>query len=535
MNMLRKKTVTSAAGALALAAFGLPALADNRPETMVMAWNVDAISSFDPAQAADAVTAELLQNICDRLVDIDPDDESRVVPGVAESWKVSEDGRAITFTLREGMKFPSGRVATAQDMAWSLQRIVKIGLGAASAITEYGFNKDNVETAITAPDDRTLVMTFDKPYPPSLVLQGVAAFYVASLVDRETVMAAAVDGDLGNKYLGTRTECVGPYRLVRWNPGEVVVLERNEDYYGARPAMRQIIVRHVVETGTQRLMLGKGDIDVARDLTPEDISDLSQSPDIRVVTTYKPQITHLALNNANEAFAKPEVRLALRYLLDYDAMQESFLKNIGVMRASPVQLGAFGALDAEEGQPFSLDVEKAKTLLAQAGYPDGFETKMIIGTHSYAMPIAQHFQENAAKAGIKVSIERMANAQLFSRIRGRDFELGIMSWQTSVGDAHGMLSRQVYNPDNSAEAKLSQYPSWRSSYFSQDMNTRVMDALVEKDDARRAEAYRLIQQEMMQQGPQVYVFQTTQNAATRATLKDWRFNSYRVYYNLVSK
>ncbi|WP_274626370.1 ABC transporter substrate-binding protein [Arvimicrobium flavum] len=521
--------------ALAFTGSGSAAVADSRSDVMVMAWNVDAIASFDPAQAADTVTVELLQNLCDRLVDIDPNDETKVVPGLAESWEVSDDGLTITFRLRDDLKFPNGKAATAGDMAWSLQRVVQIGLGAATAITEYGFNKGNVETSITAPDDRTLVLKLDKPYPSSLVLQGLGAYYVAALVDRETVLANAVEGDLGNKYLSTRTECVGPYKLARWNPGEVVVYERNDVYHGQKPAMRQIIIRHVAETGTQRLMLEKGDVDVARDLMPEDISNLAKQPDVRIETTYRPTITHLTLNNAHEALAKEEVRMALRYLLDYDAMQDSFLKNIGVMRGAPVQLGAFGALDEKEGQPFHLDIDKARELLAKAGYADGFEIKMVIGTHSYAMPIAQHFQQNAAKVGIKVSIERMANAQLFAKVRGREFELAIMSWTTSVGDAHGMLSRQVYNPDNSAEAKYTQYPSWRSSYYSQQYNTQVMDALMERDPSKREEMYKQIQRDMMEIGPQVYIFQTTQAVAVRNTLKNWRFNSYRAYYNLASK
>ncbi|MFN4101963.1 MAG: ABC transporter substrate-binding protein, partial [Pararhodobacter sp.] len=152
-----------------------------------------------------------------------------------------------------------------------------------------------------------------------------------------------------------------------------------------------------------------------------------------------------------------------------------------------------------------------------------------------SMPIGQHFQDNAAQVGLNVSVERMANAQLFSRVRGREFEMAIMSWQTSVGDGHGMASRQIYNPDNAAEAQLTQYPSWRSAYFSEEYNARVMEALLEPDTATREELYRQLQLDQMQEGPQVFMFQTSQNVAYRSALSGWPAHGFKAFYNMVSK
>ncbi|MFC7704438.1 ABC transporter substrate-binding protein [Plastorhodobacter daqingensis] len=532
---LRNGMLSSALALATTAALSVPAAANTPPDVMVMAWNIDAISTFDPAQVGEVVTIELLTNTCDRLMEYDPEDETNIIPGLAEDYEVSDDGRTITFRMREGLTFPSGNPATAQEMAWSLHRVLQIGLGASAGLTEYGFTAENAAERITAPDDTTLVMEFDQAYPSSLVLQAIAAYPVAILLDRETVMANEVNGDLGNQYLGTHTECVGPYRLARWNPGEVVILERNDDYWGEAPALKTILVRHVAEAATQRLMLTSGDIDVARDLTPEDIADVSQMEGIEVATALKPQLTYLALNNEFGPFTDPRARLALRYLLDYDAMEQSFLRGIGTIRQSPVQLGAFGALSEEEGRPFSLDVERARELLAEAGVEPGTRISLILGTHPYSMPIGQHFQENAAEAGLTIAVERMANAQLFARVRGREFEMAVMSWQTSVGDAHGMASRQIYNPDNAAEAKLTQYPSWRSAYFSEEYNQRVLEALLEPDTDTREELYRQLQLDQMQEGPQVFMFQTTQNVAHRAELQGWTFHGFKAFYNLASK
>ncbi len=106
---------------------------------------------------------------------------------MAKSWDVSADRKTITFHLQDNLKFPDGTPASAGDLAWSMQRVVKLGYGNAAQITEYGFNKENVDSRITAPDDKTLVVTLDKPYPTNLILQAIAADKVSSLINRKVV------------------------------------------------------------------------------------------------------------------------------------------------------------------------------------------------------------------------------------------------------------------------------------------------------------------------------------------------------------
>ena len=511
------------------------ALAATPRNALVMAWNIDAISTFDPAQVGEVVTSELLRNTCDTVVGFDPTDEKRVVPRLAESWEVSDDKRQITFHIRDGLTFPSGDKATAQDLAWSMHRVVKLGYGNSAQLTEYGFTKANVEQSITAPDDRTLILKLDKPYPINLVLQAVAANRVATLLDRKTLLANQNNGDLGNRYLATRTECVGPYRLRQWNAGDSVVLEANEKYWGAAPKLRRIIVRHVAEAGTQRLLLEKGDIDIARNLTPEDLQALEKVEGIRLARTLTPSIFYWGFNNANPIFANEKVRLAMRYLIDYDGLAKTVMAYNGIPRASFAQLGAFGALDEKEGQPFHLDLEKAKALLTEAGYPDGFETTLFFGTLSYSAPIAQHIQQNAAKVGVRIRLEQMANAQLFARHRGREFQTAMMAWQTGVPDAHGNASRLIANPDNRAEAKLTQFPAWRHAFQSEEANRVAAAALLEQDEAKRVQMYHQLQRDMMQRGPTAIMFQTVQVIAMRKDVHNWVWHGFSTYYAQASK
>ena len=119
-------------------------------DALVIAWNLDALITFDPAQIGETNGSDIINNVCDPLVAYDLKDVSRIVPGTAESWSVSPDGMTITFTLRDGLKFPSGRKATAADAAWSIQRVLKLNYFGASNYTQWGFTADRIDDAYQA-------------------------------------------------------------------------------------------------------------------------------------------------------------------------------------------------------------------------------------------------------------------------------------------------------------------------------------------------------------------------------------------------
>jgi peptide/nickel transport system substrate-binding protein len=514
---------------------GPVALAATPDDTMVMAYNIDAMSTLDPAQIGEVVTNEIILNTCDSLVRHDMADETGVVPAVAKSWEVSDDGMTLTFHLVEDAVFPSGNEVTAEDAAWSLQRVLKLGFGNAATLTEYGFTAEQAEQQFVAEDDHTLVMHLDKPYPVEVILQAVAANRVANVLDKDLIMENEVEGDLGNQYLTSTTACVGPYHVRQWNAGEVVVLEANDNYYGVKPALQRWIVRHVPEAGAQRLLLEQGDIDVARNLGAEDLKDLENNRDVKIQSAPQHQLFYMAFNSGQERFADDRVRLAFKYLFDYDALAKTVMAYDGLPRADVVPIGAYGALDEKEGQPFSLDLDKAKALLEEAGYGDGFEATLLIGSLPYNAPVAQHVQQNASKVGIKLNIEQMANAQLFSRFRGRDFDTCLIGWSTSVPHAHGMLSRHAFNPDNSDKAQLTMYPTWRASWYKPEFNDRVEAALFETDKDKQMEMYRELQLDHMQQGPFAYLFQIVNNAAMGQNVENWQWHAFRTDYRDVTK
>ncbi|QEE12610.1 ABC transporter substrate-binding protein [Bartonella krasnovii] len=507
-------------------------------DTLVMAWNLDAISTFDPAQFTDVYGSEIIYNVCDNLVSTATDDPTKIVPSLATHWDVSGDDHStvITFHLRDGLKFNDGRAANANDLVWGMKRIVKLKMGNAAIFNEYGITEKNIDDALQAPDEKTVVMKFDKPYPAELILNNVVASRATALLDRETIMKHEKDGDLGNRYLKTHAACVGPYELKSWRPGEALLLRASSHYWGDAPKLKQILIRHVAEPGTQRLLLQKHDIDVARNLTPEDLADLQKAKDIKVEKVLVPTMMYWGFNTTNPIFAKEKVRLAMRYLIDYEGLGKKLLKGIGIPRASFIPLGNFGALDEKEGQPFKLDIQKAKKLLAEAGYPNGFEANFLVSNAPYTVLFAQSLQDSAAQAGVHLKIERVAGTQLFSKVNARAFDTAFIGWNNDSADPHTMASRLVYNPDNRFEAKNTAYPSWKHGYFDAEMNQKVEEALFQKDPQKRAKIYADLQRELMQKGPYAFIYQQYSVIAMTSDVKKWVWNSApRIFYSAIEK
>jgi len=527
----------TALGLMAAAAIGLaqPAAAATPKDTLVIAWNLDNLYTFDPAAIGETTTDEIMNNVCDPLLLTDYESAEKLVPGMAESWTVSPDGLVWTFKMRKGIKHHTGNPVTAKDAEWSLRRVVLLNLNSANNITKWGITKDNVMERIRATDESTVVVTFDKPYPSTLI-GNVFASRAGFVLDSAEALKHEVAGDHANKWLTGNSACAGSYKLRSWQANDTVVLERNDTYWRGQPKMRRIILRHVPESTAQRLQLEKGDIDMARVLNSNDLAGIEGGKAARILQTPRTQFYYITFNMGDPILGNAKVRQALRYLVDYDALEKTVMKYEGRVRQSLVPIGAFGALSEAEGKPYKLDLAKAKQLLTEAGYPNGLEKELI---HANVFPypdLAQHIQANAAKVGFKLNLVQMSYGQVVQRHRGRNFDMTMSAYYITVQDAHGFVEQMAFNPDNSAEAKgNAQYPSWRASFFDQWFNDMTNKALLERDSAKRAEMYKEIQVKHMAEGPFAYLFQTFRVIGLNNAVKDIKVNEDRVWYATATK
>jgi peptide/nickel transport system substrate-binding protein len=510
-------------------AFASPASHAGTPkDTVVMGWQLDGVITFDPAESYEIATQEFGTNIYDRLMRYEAEDPTKLVGGVAESWTVSPDAKTFTFKLRPNQKFASGAPVTADDMAWSLQRVVILDKAPAFLFTQLGWSKDNVKTLVqaTAPDTLTFKITED--LAPSLVLN-LMSTYAASVVEKKVAMANEVNGDLGNSWLKSHSAASGPYTLVSWKPEESVTLEANPLYHLGPPHMKRIVIRHIPEPSTQRLLLEKGDIDIARDLTPDQLKPMEGNKDIRIESFPAANTYYLGMNMSEEHMKNPKVREAMKYLVDYQGLVNTVLKGRFIVQEAFLPVGFLGAIAYN---PYKLDVAKAKALLAEAGYPNGFELEFTAPNLPPWTDIAQSVQQTMAQGGIKLKLVQVELKQELQIFRARKHQLVLNSWAPDYFDPHSNADTFAHNDDDGDTPKIKPL-AWRTHYYIPEMTKLTLAAAKEVDTEKRKAMYADLQKKVTDEGPFVIMFQNANQVASRADVKGFKtglfedFNFYR--------
>ncbi|KAB0267561.1 ABC transporter substrate-binding protein [Microvirga brassicacearum] len=502
------KFLMSAAMVVTMATSFSAVQAATPPDTLVQAWTIDDIISLDPAEIFEFTASEIAGNTYERLINYDYKDVSKIYGEVAESWTVSPDGKTFTFKIRPNKKFASGNPLTAEDVAFSLQRAVLLDKSPAFILGQFGLTKDNVKDKIKA-SGNDVTVELDKAYAPTFVLYCMTST-VASVVDKKLVMQNEKDGDLGYGWLKTHYAGSGPFSIRDWKANEVVVLERNPHFEKKTPLAR-VIYRHIKETATQRLLLEKGDVDVARNLNPEELKALSTNTDIKVASGPKGGVWYLGLNQKNPNLAKPEVRQALKYLVDYSAIADTIMKNQAEVHQAFLPKGFLGAINENQ---YKLDVAKAKELLAKAGLKDGFTVTMDTRSTADTTGMAQAIQQTFAQAGVKLEIIPGDGKQTLTKYRARQHDIYIGRWGPDYQDPNTNADTFAANDDNSDGAKAKPL-AWRNAWDPGPLTTQTRAAVLEKDAEKRAAMYKDLQQAVLDNGPFVIMLQEIEVMASR--------------------
>jgi peptide/nickel transport system substrate-binding protein len=482
-----------------------------------MAMNIDDIISLDPAEVFELVGGEMSANIYDRITMHEPENLTELVGGVAESWEVSEDGHSITLKIRPDQTFHSGNPVTAQDVVFSLTRVVKLEKTPVFLFNQFGWKPDNVDQLVTAPDAMTVQLTIPEELAPTLVLNVLSAG-VGSVVDMKTVMEHEQDGDLGYNWLKTNSAGSGPFKLVSWKPNEGVVMEANPNYRHGAPTINRVVVRHVPEPAAQRLLLEKGDADIARNLTTDQVSGLEGNADIRIQVDPKATLYYLQINMSDPVLSEPKVREALRYLVDYQGMADSFLKGQFIVHQAFWPTGFYAALD---DKPFELDVAKAKALLAEAGHADDINVDLDAFNTSPFTEMAQSIQSTMGQGGITVKILPAEKKAIYTKHRSRQPQMVMTHWSPDYLDPHSNADAFASNPDNSDEAKLTGVIAWRAKWDTPENTKLTAEAKKELDPAKREEMYLQLQRNVQQDSPFIFMFQQVEQSAIRNNVENF--------------
>ncbi|MEZ4667017.1 MAG: ABC transporter substrate-binding protein [Anaerolineae bacterium] len=461
-------------------------------EKVLVIGHSEATDSLDPARGYNQTTGIVLKAAYDTLVTFPDTDASAIVPQLAESFEISDDGLTYTFKLRSDIKFASGNSLTADDVVFSILRDKNVK-------GNPSFLFGNVAGA-EASDAQTAVVTLSQPDPAFLA---ILAGSWGSIVDSKVVIengGSAEEGadtaDTAEAYLNGTSAGTGPYVLESWEPQVQTVLVRNANYWGNTPYFDRVIITNMPEAASQKSAVEAGDIDLATDLSGDQAKALEGNADV-VVHPAAGNIIHFLLMNRDPEVggpvSNPKVAEAIRYALDYDGFKTLWG---GVQPGTNLTVGFAGAFG--EDKAIKRDTEKAKALLAEAGYPDGFEITLDYPDFVFQgvdmNTNAQKIQSDLAEVGIKVTLAKGDLQTKLEGYRGGTEAMGYWFWGPDFTDSKDFLAFLPGGPVASNRAK------WTLEDQTQEIQDLIAQAGVESNPDKRTEIFTKLQEYAQTEG-----------------------------------
>ncbi|MBB4278969.1 ABC transporter substrate-binding protein [Rhizobium mongolense] len=506
-------TTIALAGALVTAQ---PSFAASPPNMLVIGTNLTGIRTLDPAQNNARTVSELISNLYDNLVQLSPDDLKTLKPMLATKWTVSEDGRLITLTLRDDAVFQSGNAVTAEDAAWSIQRVIKMGQVGSTDVALWGFTSENVDKLVRAKDGQTLEIELPHAVNTDLVLYSLAGSSIG-IIDKKTALSHEANGDLAGAWLSANSAGSGPFTLAQWRPNDVAIFNAQKNYWAGPPAMARVVARHIPESGNLRLQLEAGDVDVGQYLASGDLDALANNNEMVIDSVPGLGFYYIALNQKDPDLQKPKVREAFQHAFDWKAISGNIMRYTGFPWQSMIPRGMIGApQDATSRHDY--DPAKAKQLLAEAGYPNGLK-KVLNPSGAATLPFAEALQASARAAGLDLNL---VPGEFTPAFRERKYEILLGNSGARLPDPFAVATQYAYNPDNSDEARLGSYYLWRAGMKVDELNTLVDQSMKEADTGKRTEIFQKMDGIYSgMDAPLVIFFQRTDPYVMRASVKGY--------------
>ena len=362
-------------------------------------------------------------------------DSNNITPELAESWEVSADKRTYIFHLRKDATFHDGSPVTADDVKWSFDRAVAAGgfpavqMGAGSMVDPKQFS---------VVDDHTFKVTFDdynKLTMPDLVVP------VPAIINSSLAKKHATKSDPWAFDWVSHNDCGGgAFKVESWIPGQQTVFTRFDAWKsGPLPKLRRVIYRQIASPGTRRALLEKGDVDMSVGLPPKDYAELAKEGKIKVIgVPIQNDLKFIDMNVQMKPFDNPKVRQAISYAIPYQQIMSSALYGRGV-----------GMSGGDPSKPYAstwpvpinhgTDIVKAKTLLTEAGFPDGFKTTLSFDLSQATVdePTAILVQESLAKIGVDVTLQKVPGSTWFAQMASKTMPM-------VIGEFYGWLDYPDY-------------------------------------------------------------------------------------------
>lgn len=465
-------------------------------DTLVYGRGGDSVS-LDPITTTEGETFKVTINIFETLLNYGEQDTT-IHPGLAEKWEVSDDGLTYTFNLRQGVKFHDGTDFNADAVIYNFDRWMN---GDAEKFPYYtmfgGFKADegHVIKEIKALDEHTVQFILKRPQAPFLKNLAMSMFGIAS----PTALEKFGD-DFRSNPVGT-----GPFKFVEWKPNDRIVIEKNPEYWDKElPKLNRIIFRVIPENTARLNALANGEIDVMDGLNNSDEATVLANDQLQIIERPSMNVGYLGLTTTRKPFDNKLVRQAINHAIDKQTIIDAFYGGKALPAKNPMPPSIEGYNDAIEEYPY--DLEKAKALLKEAGYEDGFEIDL------WAMPVARPYmpeaqkvaeviQESLSQINVKANIQSVDWATYLDMATDGEFDMFMLGWTGDNGDPdnflYTLLDKDSIGSNNNAQ------------YSNDELHDILIEAQTVADQEKRNELYKKAQEIIHEDAPWVPLVHST--------------------------
>lgn len=458
--------------------------------TVIMARGSDS-ESLDPVMTASNVDIWILNMVVEGLVG-SSDDGTEIIPAVADTWEVSDDGLTYTFHIRDGIQFSTGDPVTAEDVVYSLTR-AKEAEGPWAGMLDM---MDSIEDG----GDGTVIAHLNAASPA--FLPTIAMFYCG-------IMPKAYCEEQGEEGLAEKPVGTGPFVLDSWSRGEKMVFKKNTNYWeSGSPKVDEIDLNVVADDSTRIMQLESGQIDIAADVPYSRVSELQAASGVEVSFFDSTDVKFVLINCQGEETKDKRVRQALALATDKKAINDAVYYGNGTL--AETYLAPALPYSDQDIPAAGVDVEKAKELLTEAGYPDGFSISVQVGNgDSEVLQTATLLQQQWKEIGITLDIQQIDKATARQNWKDGNYDVFISNMtsdMTDISELAGLVAIE------------SQTHCWRTYWNDEDQKKAeeyCTEGNSEMDETKRAEAYKNMQEVIADAVPLIpilyapYTFVTT--------------------------
>lgn len=469
-------------------------------DTLTIATAGDTIS-LDPVMTNDNQSANTMMQIYEGLVKLD--DNNEPVPSLAEKFEQPDDSTYV-FYLKKGIKFHNGEELKASDVVFSLKRAIE------SAHVKHLFNTIDINS-VKANDDYTVEFKMQKPYSGIVY----ALCHPGGFIVNEKAVTEAGDSYAQNP-VGT-----GPMKFVSWSKANQMVMERFDDYHGDKASYKTLTFRVIPEPTNRMIELESGGVDMAYDISSIDLPKIEGNNDLQLFRTLDYGTTYLGFNCQKAPFDNPKVREAISYAIDLEGTIKAVWLGVGKAAPGPLPETLAYSISGEK-QPKKRDIEKAKALLKEAGFENGFQTTLSTNERKERVEMATVLKEQLSEVGIDLSINVLEWSAYNDLLKNAQQDMFMIAWIADSPDPDTFIYPCFHS---SAAGEGGNY-----AFFKDDEVDKLLDeARVVPNGDERGKIYRDAQERIMELNPWVPMYNGELLVGAKASVEGMKLSPFGWY------